>query len=269
VILHYPCYQSLEEIPHSIGCEITRWVADEKMGWELDLDFLKDNIRRNTRAIIINCPHNPTGYQMDQKKFREIVSIAADKGILLLSDEAYRLLEHDTALRLPAACDLYDDAVSIGVMSKSFGLAGLRIGWAATRNKQILAQMAALKDYTTICSSAPSEYLAGIALRKKDQLIARNIRIVKQNLEILNKLFYKYRHMFEWKQPKAGSVAFPRLTIDTPVDDFCERLVNEKGVLLLPGSCFASGYNNFRIGFGRKNLPECVEKLEQFLEEYY
>ena len=196
IIVHWPCYQSLFEVARSIGCEVTKWEARVENKWALDLDELKRSLRTNTRAIIINTPHNPTGYLMPQKEFRALNTLAQEKGVLLFSDEVYRELEYDPADRLPAACDLNPEAVSLGVMSKSYGLAGLRIGWIATKNARVLASMAALKDYTTICSSAPSEYLAELALQHREQIAERNLQLIHTNLSLLETFFSVHADQF-------------------------------------------------------------------------
>jgi aspartate/methionine/tyrosine aminotransferase len=267
VIVHDPCYQSLREIAVAIGCEVTKWTAQEQNNWELELNFLKSHIKTNTKAIIINCPHNPTGYLMSKEKLLQIVAIAREHGILLFSDEVYRGLEYNEEDRLPAACDVYEHAVSLGVMSKTYGLAGLRIGWIATQDQDIYRNMAAFKDYTSICNSAPSEFLATLALRSKEKLVQRNREIVFNNLHLLNQFFFTYQHLFTLIAPKAGPIAFPRLKIEKDSEEFCLDLVAQKGVLLLPGNYYDFGDKYFRIGFGRKNLTEGLEKFEEYIRE--
>lgn len=266
IIVHYPCYQSLFEIANSVGCKVTRWETKEEDGWELDLNFLKKNISKDTRAIIINCPHNPTGYLVSKDKLLDIIEIARQNNILLLSDEVYRFLEYKEQDRLPGVCDLYENGVSIGVMSKTFGLAGLRIGWIASKNKDIFNSISSFKDYTSICSSAPSEFLASLALKFKDKIINRNVGIVLKNLELLDDFFNTYKEIFTWKRPKAGSIAFPSVKPDIDVERLCIDLVDKKGVLLLPGKYYDYDSRNFRIGFGRNNVPQCIEKLDEYMK---
>jgi len=189
IIVHWPCYQSLFEVARSIGCQVTLWKAREENGWSLDLDELLQHIRPNTKAVIINTPHNPTGYLMPSDEFQEIARICRDKGIILFSDEVYRESEYHREDRLPAACDLGAHTVSLGVMSKTYGLAGLRIGWIATQNTDVYDRMAALKDYTTICNSAPSEFLTEGALRHREKLVARNLGLITRNLALLSIAF--------------------------------------------------------------------------------
>jgi aspartate/methionine/tyrosine aminotransferase len=264
VIVHWPCYQSLFEVARSLGCEVTYWNAHLENKWALDLDELKHNLRPNTRLIVINTPHNPTGYLMPQTDYRELNSLAQEHGILLFSDEVYRELEYDLADRLPSACDINPTAISLGVMSKAYGLAGLRIGWIATRNEPVLARMAALKDYTTICSSAPSEFLSEVALRHRDKIAGRNLQIIQANLSLLDSFFAGHAGRFEWIRPKAGPIAFPRL-VGEDVRKFCHQLVTKSGVLLLPGTMYDHPGNHFRLGFARRNMPAALERLEEFL----
>ena len=266
LIVHFPCYQSLTEIAAANGCEVTRWTTREEDGWDLDLDFLRKSIQPNTRAIVVNCPHNPTGYLMEAAKQRKLIEIAREHNLLLFSDEVYRELEYDTADRLPAACDLYENAVSLGVMSKTYGLAGLRIGWVASQNRGILGQMVAHKDYMSMCNSAPSECLATLALRHREKLAERNLAIIGDNLPILDRFFEKYRTVFKWQRPKAGSIAFPSLKQDG-VEAFCQDLLDKTGVLLIPSTLFEAGNRNFRIGFARRNMPEAVAHLDEYLAQ--
>ncbi len=265
VIVQYPYYQSLGEVARSIGCEVNYWQMEEARGWEPDLESLIHMIKPNTRAVIVNMPHNPTGYLCSRQEFAKLVEILRDRNILLFSDEVYRLLEYRDSDRLPAACDVYENAVSLGVMSKAYGLAGLRIGWAASSNPKVIRKMAAFKDYTTICNSAPSEFLATIALKHSDTIVGRNLDIIKHNLALLDKFVADHSGIFSWIRPKAGPIAFPSVEWPEGVDAFCSGLVSARGVLLLPASCFGFDGRNFRIGFGRQNMPEALEQLQNYL----
>ena len=264
VIVHSPAYQSLAEVARAAGCDVSPWRAREENGWSLDLDELRHLMRSNTKAIIINTPHNPTGYLMPGEDYEALHKFAAANKLLLFSDEVYRESEYDSSARLPAACDLGDYAISLGVTSKTYGLAGLRIGWIATKNKKIYEKMASLKDYTTICNAAPSEFLAEVAMRNRQKLIERNLGIIKQNLEVVDSLFARHANLFSWVRPRAGSMAFPRY-LGGNVDKFCDELVKRAGVLLLPGSVYDDSHNHFRLGLGRKNLPQAVQRVDEYL----
>ncbi len=264
VIVHWPCYQSLFEIARSIGCEVTFWEARPENGWALDTGELKRILRQNTRAVILNTPHNPTGYLMPDSDFRALNELVQESGVLLFSDEVYRGLEYNPADRLPSASDINPSAVSLGVMSKTYGLAGLRLGWIATRNSQVYERMAALKDYTTICTSAPSEVLAELALRHRDRIAGRNLAIIRDNLSLLDGFFVRHADRFEWVRPKAGPIGFPHL-IGGDIEQFCHELVTASGVLLLPGTMYDHPGNHFRLGFARRNMPQALAKLEEIV----
>src|SRR5215216_5247809 len=266
VIIHAPGYQSLAEVARAVGCDVSLWRAREENGWILDLVELRPLLRTTTKAIIINTPHNPTGYLMSHQDYEAVHQFVQENKLLLFSDEVYRESEYDPATRLTAACDLGEHAVSLGVTSKTYGLAGLRIGWIATKNRKIYEKMASLKDYTTICNSAPSEFLAEVAMRNRKKLSERNINIIKRNLTVIDELFARYSSRFHWVRPRAGSMAFPHY-LGGSVEDFCDQLVRNAGVLLLPGSVYDDSNNHFRLGLGRKNLPQAVERLDEFLSK--
>jgi aspartate/methionine/tyrosine aminotransferase len=191
----------------------------------------------------------------------------ADRGIAFLADEVYRYLELDGADRLVAGADAFGRGISLGVMSKSLAMAGLRIGWLATRDRDLLGRCAAFKDYTTICSSAPAEILSIIGLRAREAVLDRSRRIVQANLVHLDRFFADHADRVSWVRPRGGSIGFPRLLDDEPIDAFAARLVEAEGVLLLPGSQFGFAGNHFRIGFGREDLPQALAGFERFLSQ--
>jgi len=265
MVVHWPCYQSLEAVASGLGCRVSRWEAREQDGWNLDLETLRAEIGPKTKVIVINTPHNPTGWLMEEESFRELHRIADHHGIIVFSDEVYRELEYDSTTRLPAACELSPSSVSLGVTSKAYGLPGLRIGWIATHNRGVYNRVSSLKDYTTICSSAPSEFLAEVALRHRGKLVQRNVAIIEDNLARLDLFFTRHSELFSWQRPRAGPIAFPR-RLGGDVEKFCDQAIRQAGVLLAPGSLFDHPWNHFRIGFGRRNLPVALERLEKFVD---
>jgi aspartate/methionine/tyrosine aminotransferase len=264
-IVHAPCYQSLGEVAKGVGVEVTEWRGNPESAWALDLEVLKDALTPRTRVVVVNFPHNPTGFLPAPEFVYELSKLSERHGFVIFSDEVYRGLELDRADRLPALADVNERAVSLGVMSKTYGLAGLRIGWIATRNGRLFRELAAFKDYTTICNSAPSELLATLALRHADAIVGRNLKIIRENLDRLDLFFGSHAELFAWSRPRAGSIAFPGL-LRGEIDAFCADLVRKAGILLLPGTLYGPGYNAFRIGFGRRNLPESLERFEAHLK---
>jgi aspartate/methionine/tyrosine aminotransferase len=264
-VVTWPGYQSLYEVARACGANVTLHELREADGWAIDLDALRRQVTPQTRLIVVNAPHNPTGMLLDRATFDGVVALAAEAGAHLLVDEVYRYLEFDELDRLPAGVDAGTHVVSLGVMSKSFAMAGLRIGWLASRDPGLLARVAAFKDYTTICASAPSEILALIGLRAREVVLGRSRAVVLDNLAALDELFGRWPATLSWVRPRGGSIGFPRLRPDLDVDRFSADLVEAEGVLLLPGSRFGHPGNHFRIGFGRADLPEAVAGLERYL----
>ena len=264
-IVTWPGYQSLYEVGRAAGADVTLHELRETDGWALDVDGLIAALQTNTRLVVVNAPHNPTGMLPTHAAWASLTGELADRGIHLLVDEVYRFLEIEPSDRLTAGADAFERGVSLGVMSKSFALAGLRIGWLATRDRDLLARCSAFKDYTTICSSAPSEILALIGLRARDAVLTRSRRIVEANLAQLDRFFADQADRLSWVRPRGGSIGFPRLLDAEPIDSFAARLVEAEGVLLLPGSQFGFEGNHFRIGFGREDLPEALAGLARFL----
>jgi aspartate/methionine/tyrosine aminotransferase len=265
-IVTWPGYQSLYQIAHGIGAEVTLWPVQWRAGagaWSVDADVLRAAIRPNTKLIVTNFPHNPTGALPSRHEWDEVVAIARESRCWLFSDEVYRWSEYDPADRLPAGADAYERGISLGVTSKTFALAGLRIGWLASHDQEFLRAAQAYKDYTSLCNSAPSEVLALIALRARERVIARSMDIIRANLGHVERFMAEHPDRFDWLPPRAGSVAFPRL-LGESIDSFADALVRATGVLLLPGSAFGFTGNHFRLGLGRTNLPAALARLASF-----
>ncbi len=185
-IVETPCYESALTLPKSTGAAVSEWRRKPENNWAHDLSALESLIRPNTRAIYINTPHNPTGLIMRPEIFRGVLDLAARHNICVFSDEVYRELELNPADRLPAACDLYGRAISLGSVSKTYGLPGLRLAWLASHDTAFLQKLVSLKHYTTICASAPSEFLTALAFRHRQKFIDRNLQIVRHNLPLLS-----------------------------------------------------------------------------------
>ena len=264
-IVTWPGYQSLYEVARACGADVTLHELRDADGWAIDIEALRGQVTPRTKLIVINAPHTPTGMLPDRATYDALVEIAAEAGAYLLVDEVYRYLEVDEADRLPAGVDAGRHVIALGVMSKSFAMAGLRIGWLACRDGSVLERVAKFKDYTTICASAPSEVLAIVGLRSRDAVLARSRQIVLDNLAALDDLFERWPGVLTWVRPRGGSIGFPRLSPNHDIERFAADLVESEGVLLLPGTRFGHDGNHFRIGFGRADLPEAVAGLERHL----
>ncbi|SET07157.1 Aminotransferase class I and II [Natronincola peptidivorans] len=268
VIVMDPIYQSLSELPKSLGCSVSNWKVEFKEEqWHLDIDFLERNISKNTKMIIVNFPHNPTGYLPSRETFDKMIEIAEKHDLYLFSDEMYWLLEHEEADRLPSVADIYKKGISLFGLSKSFSLPGLRLGWLTTRNHELIEKLAVLKDYTTICGSATSEILGIMALRQKEKILKKNKERIRGNIAAGKAFFEKHQKLFTWIEPKAGSIAFPKLNEKMKVGELCEKTVKEKNIMILPGEVFDYKGNHFRIGLGRENFKEILGELEEYIQE--
>lgn len=265
IIVMSPGYQSLYEIAKSRGIEVSFWQASGH--WSFDIDDLLKLRQSNTSMIVVNTPHNPTGAHFNHEEWAGIIELARQYDLWLFADEMYRLSEYDEKHRLPTACDSYEKAVSLSGLSKSFGLPGLRVGWLATQNTEAMQSFIQFKDYTTICSSAPSEILALIAIEAQNTILARNLAIIQENLATLDSFFENYADFFKWVRPIAGTIAFIEYPGDISVEELAEALIAEKGLMILPASVFDYEGNFFRLGFGRRNMPEALTLLQEYIDQ--
>lgn len=299
VIVNTPCYQSLMEIPTGLGARVLPWqIRCQGEAWQLDIEALDQMLTSaqghpNNQApvVVLNMPHNPTGGLIRLEEFNHIIEICRHHGAILFMDEVYRLLEYEPKDRLPAVCEAYENGVSLSVLSKAWGLAGLRIGWLATKRQDILDKVAAIKDYNSICASAPSEQLALLALANTERIVGRNRGICSTNRELFKSFFNEHEALFSWIPPKAGSVAFPwlkstekmftqssgkpagiptdlaALLTEQNAELFAHRLLEETGVLLLPGVHYAFDKAFFRIGLGRRSVPDSLAIFHSWLRK--
>lgn len=269
-IVTVPNYQSTESVPLANGGDVSGLVLRAENGWGLDLDELRSLLRPETRLIVVNWPNNPTGGVALPEDFRALVELCDDRSIRLLSDEVYRGVELDPSRTLPQAADLSASALSLGVMSKAYGLPGLRIGWLACRDRELLGRLERRKHYTSICNAGPSEALATIALRNAEALKGRTKATLAENLLLFEAFFAEWEGLFEWEPPAGGCVCFPRYLGDEGVQTFCRGLREEAGVVLLPAGIFASPLadvpaDRFRIGLGRHDPEPALAAFDGFL----
>ncbi len=268
-----PNYQSHETLPVAI-CAATGVPLDPEDGWSIDIDRVADAIQPNTRLVTINFPHNPTGALLSPDRYQALVDLCRKHGIYILHDEIFHGLGPQGTKHLPFVADSYERGLSLNVMSKSYGLPGLRIGWIACQDKQVLSAMERMKHYLSICNSGPSERLAKIALSHREQLLQRNCAIIDENLPKWDAFFKRYPELFDWYRPDASCMAFPRYKGTDGVEHFCQTLVEQSGVLFLPGTIYRSDLSDtptdrFRLGFGRTGLDQGLSALQEHMEKHY
>ncbi|CAI7582819.1 unnamed protein product [Penicillium palitans] len=285
VICQYPTYQQLYSVPESFGAEVSLWRSDETNEWRMDLEKLKSLIRPNTRMIILNNPQNPTGAILRREELQGIVDIAREHGILIHSDEVYRPLFHspDSDQEIPPSILEfgYKNVIATGSMSKAFSLAGIRLGWIASPNPEIIEACASARDYTLISVGQIDDSVAAHALSSPcvENLLQRNLRLSRQNLDVLEAFIEEYNWAMKWTKPKAGTTAFIKF-VDRKgraIDDvvFCQRLQEMTGVMLVPGSQCFGGRVDFRgyvrLGYVQDNqvLVDGLITLRQFMRDEY
>ena len=270
-IVTLPAYQSLESLP-AATCAVTAVPLDPDDGWHLDPDRIRDAVRPNTRVLILNAPHNPTGTLPSRATFDAVVALCRQHGLWLLCDEVYRGLEYDPAARLPQVADIYERGVSLNVMSKAYGLPGLRIGWLATKAPALLHRLERAKQYLSICNSNPGETLAAVALDARHAILGAVMARSSPNLGLLDAVLRAHPGRFDWTPPQAGVLGFPRYTGPDGAEAFAATLVRDTGILVVPSTVYRSALGHvpadrLRIGFGRALAEEALQRLEAWLAD--
>lgn len=264
-----PNYQMSESVPAEI-CQVSAVALDKASGWSLSIDAVEAAIRPNTRLVSVNFPNNPTGAILPMEQWHELVSLCRHYGLWLFSDEVYRLIERDPSRRLPPVADFYEKGVSLGVVSKAYGLAGLRLGWLASQDSAVLRRAATVRQHLSGSGAVPSEVLANIAIKATERIVGRNRALAEGNLELLDRFMCRHSDVFDWVSPQGGVVAFPHYRGREGVQQFAEKLAESADILILPGSAFESTRacvpaDHFRIGFGRADLPEALDAFADYL----
>jgi aspartate/methionine/tyrosine aminotransferase len=278
VVALSPAYDALHHVADHVCGKVQLWhLVPTETGWEIDLDRLKSLVNSKTGLIIVNFPHNPSGYQPTAGELEQLVEIARSNDCWLFCDEIYRGLEtaFERKPAIPSAAEIYPKAIVLNGLSKTFGLPGLRAGWLVIRDKQIREELIGWKHYTTICPAAPTEYLSIQALSVRDKLAHRSREIVRANLEICAEFMKRQSALFRWRPPIAGSTVLVEIDLAqlgshqtqpfANTTDYCHDLAQNHGVLLLPGECLGCSDRFVRIGLGRAGFPSALAAWEATL----
>lgn len=284
VICIFPTYQQLYSVPETLGAEVSLWQLRAENSYIPDVHELEKLIRGNTKMIVINNPNNPTGATTPKEVLADIIALARKHEIIIFSDEVYRPLFHSIEPHEipPSAITMgYDKVVVTSSMSKAWALAGIRVGWIASRDPFITSAVASARDYTTISVSQLDDQVARYALSAavRPQLLARNIALAKTNLNLLDRFVQDHASICSWTRPMAGTTAFVqfRNKNGAPVDDeaFCKDVLDKTKVMFLPGSrCFGHGQVRFdgfvRIGYVNETgvLRQALEELGAYITEH-
>lgn len=247
VIVLDPCYQQLYSIAESLGCRLKRWMLRFDSRFVADIEEVKSLINRETRMIVVNFPHNPTGSSLNRDQFEALVEIAHQAGIYLVWDGAFSDMTYEEP-PLPDPTVFYEKAISIGTLSKSYGLPGLRVGWCIA-STEIQNQFVRMRDYTTLHLSPLVELIARRVIENADKVLEAKLRHAQSNLRVLSSWMEEHKTVVDWIRPRGGVCVFPRLIGVRDTEDLCRKLAVENRVLLVPGNCFNKS-EHVRLGFG-------------------
>jgi aspartate/methionine/tyrosine aminotransferase len=260
VVAVNPAYQQLNSIPRAVGAEVALWRIRSE-SYRYDLDELERLMTPRTRLIVVNTPHNPTGAMLSEEELGRVYGLVESVGAWLLCDEAYRWIEVPGGDPFaPPAVDYGPSAISVGTISKPFGLPGLRIGWM-TAPAEIVIECWSMRDYTSLSPGKLSDALAILAFKHRDRIVERNRKIISQNLEATNRFVEERSEFLSWTPPRGGLLALLRYELDVPSLELANRLSEERGVMLAPGSAFGFE-NHLRIGIGQ-DPPVFAEGLRR------
>ncbi|WP_420645475.1 pyridoxal phosphate-dependent aminotransferase [Candidatus Leptofilum sp.] len=269
VIVLSPAYDALINMfEHVVGTSnVKKWqFQSTATGWKLDFDALAQKITSKTKLLVVNFPHNPTGYLPTPDQLTQLVQIVEQHNLWLFYDEMYHGLIHSGTPPIPSAADVCQRAVVLSGLSKTYGLPGLRTGWLVIQDEAPRQNVMNWKFYTSICPPAPSEFLALAAWQVREQLRQKNIAQIEQNLALAEQFFERWPDLFGWKRPHAGSVALVKMNVPS-VTQFATRMAAEAGVLIHPATTLGSDDHHMRMGFGRAAFATALTQFENYLQQ--
>lgn len=265
IVVQMPSYQSLSVIAKEIGCSIIEYRPSFKNNWGFDLQELKAKITPKTSLLVLNYPHNPTGACLTDSEMASIVALCRQHKLYLIADEVYRFLRLDDSCTDASFADLYENAVALGSVSKTFAAPGLRLGWIATKNKKLMHKLLAYRHFTSTCSNLPCQWIANELLNKMDVIIQRNNDIVHKNAALLEQFVQAHSELFAYVPPKGATMAYVKLLGSQGAMDFCMEILEHTGVLMVPSSVLESSDEYLRIGLCRESFPECIKLVSEYL----
>ncbi|MBT6138819.1 MAG: aminotransferase class I/II-fold pyridoxal phosphate-dependent enzyme [Rhodospirillaceae bacterium] len=274
VVVLTPAYPPHLQLPAWRGAEVVEWAGRPEANWVPDLDELRRLIQKPTKMVITTFPQNPTGFMPDDAYAAELIEILAAKDTLLVADEIYQGLPMGAESGGANLASRYEHAISLHGLSKTSGMPGLRIGWMATQDREIVAEFIKTRDMFNAYLPAPIEFLANMALRHSDHILQRNSTIVESGLDLAEEFFKRRGNLFQWQRPTAGSLTFPRWlgpgsAKNSGAKALSDRLLSEAQLTLAPSTCFAAGDANFRVGAARRSLGPALARLDAFLSENF
>ncbi len=268
LLVQMPSYQSLTVIAKEIGCPINEYRPSFEHGWRFDPDGLEEKLTPKTRGLILNYPHNPTGACLTYGEMETIARICREHDLYLISDEAYRFLRIDESCTDASFADLYDRSIVLESFSKTFAAPGLRLGWITVKDPELKNKLLAYRHFTSTCTNLPCQWIAGELLNKQVEIIARNNAIVKKNAALLKLFIERHSDLLSYVPPKGATMAYVRLRNGISASAFCQKLLNETGILIIPSSVLEDSDEYLRVGLCRESFPECLQILNKYLMDH-
>ncbi len=265
VVAEWPTYTPLYEVPRQLGAEVDYWELEEGLGWKPDVEKLKRLVKPNTKLICINNASNPVGCVLDKDTLEQIADIARSVGAYVLSDEVY--MPMDDTENYWSMADVYEKAIVTNSVSKTYSTPGVRIGWVVA-DEEVAQRVRVYRDYSMICTGVFNDILATYVLKNRQTILERNRRICHTNHDIVAE-WVKDQPRAKWNDPKGVSVSYLQLDIPESDEEFCKRILSERGVLLVPGTRFELP-NGARLGYCchedvlRKGLALLGEALAEY-----
>lgn len=259
VVVPFPGFPPYHAVPESLGMEVRTYHLRRENRYRVDLDEVRALLDVNTKLLLVNSPHNPTGAALSDDELDALHHLTAERDIQFVCDEVFHPIYHGrntaSAARLPRA-------TVIGDLSKAFSLSGLRVGWIVEPDARRRAEYLNAREYFSISNTTAGEFLAAVAVRHRDTIFGRTFEVATANLRELDRVMDGHRGVLEWIRPAGGMTAFIRLVDGADARGLCEAALG-RDVLLTPGDCFGVP-DHFRLGFGvgREWFPHAMERLD-------
>jgi len=263
VVLPNPGYPANTALAESFGIAIRYYNLRAESQFRVDLDEIRQLVDRDTRLLLVNSPHNPTGAVLTDEEMQSLHDFCAERHIQFVSDQVYHPIYHGAEMRSAARLP---HATVIGDFSKALCLSGLRVGWMIDHDPQRRERYHTARNYFTITANVFGERLAVLALEHSRKIYARARQVASANLALLDQILAQYDGLLQWVRPRGGMTAFPWLSSGADTRDFCRRLA-KRGVLMAPGDCFGQP-SHFRLGFAASGtrFPLAMERFAELLK---
>lgn len=265
VIVVTPNYPSLTKLAEYEGARVNAIELHWDHKWQFTIENFESKVGSNTKLIVLNSPHNPSGQVVDTPLASQIIKLAKKYNCYLLTDDVAQATNPHNVELAHEVLD-YDKGIAVGVMSKSFGLAGIRVGWTVSKNMSLLKNLLAVKSYGSICCSSVDEDIATLALKHHSLILDKNNQILRENIQLFSRFVEKHQDLFSWYPPSAGMLSIVKVKGVEDIEIWAQKIVNETGILILPCTLFGMQGPYFRLGLGQCDLVEMLRILDNYFK---